>query len=244
MRRSLLAAAILVATLFNGRSAAQIPDEFTNLQVLHDTLSRQTLIRTMKGFTRALGVRCEFCHVGDPARGLSSFDFASDENKHENIARTMLRMVRNINEEQLTALPFREGIKVECMTCHRGSKESRFIEDVLDTVQEREGRDSALAHYRKLRDKHYGGHTYDFSERMLLRFAEGMLDRNDTESAIAWTRLNITYYPESAFSYFQLGMIYAESDSTALAIANLEQALSIDPNIPPAIRMLSRLKGE
>ena len=68
MRRSLPAAAIFVATLFPGKSATQIPDEFTNLQVLHDTLSRQTLIRTMKGFTRALGVRCEFCHVGDPAR--------------------------------------------------------------------------------------------------------------------------------------------------------------------------------
>lgn len=132
MRRSLPAVAIFVATLFPGKSATQIPDEFTNLQVLHDTLSRQTLIRTMKGFTRALGVRCEFRHVGDPARGLSSFDFASDENKHKDIARTMLRMVRNINEEQLTALPFRAGIKVECMTCHRGNKEPRFIEDVLD----------------------------------------------------------------------------------------------------------------
>lgn len=244
MRRSLPAVAIFVATLFPGKSATQIPDKFTNLQVLHDTLSRQTLIRTMKGFTRALGVRCEFCHVGDPARGLSSFDFASDENKHKDIARTMLRMVRNINEEQLTALPFREGIKVECMTCHRGNKEPRFIEDVLDNVQEREGRDSAVAHYRMLRDKHTGGHTYDFSERMLLRFADGMLDRNDTESAIAWTGLNITFYPKSAFSYFPLGTLYAQSDSTALAIANLEQALSLDPNIPPAIQTLSRLKGE
>lgn len=222
MRRVLLATAIVMAALFNGRAPAQIPDEFTNLQVLHDTLSKRSLIGTMKGFTRALGVRCEFCHVGDPAKGFSSFDFASDENKHKNIARTMLRMVRNINEEQLTALSTRAGTKVECMTCHRGTKQPRFIENVLGEVQKREGREAAVVHYRKLRDEHYGGHTYDFSERVLLRFAEGLLDENDTESAVVWTRLNITFFPESAFSYFQLGMIYAQSDSTELAIKNLE----------------------
>ncbi len=50
----------------------------------------------MKGFTRALGVRCSHCHVG--GNPLSTYDFASDENPNKGRAREMLRMLNSINE--------------------------------------------------------------------------------------------------------------------------------------------------
>ena len=33
----------------------------------------------MPGFTRALGVRCSYCHVGEEGESLSTYDFASDD---------------------------------------------------------------------------------------------------------------------------------------------------------------------
>jgi len=153
-------------------------------------------------------------------------------------------MVQDINTVQLTALKSRENIDVECMTCHRGQKEPRFIEDVLAAKQAGEGLDAAVEYYEQLREQYFGGHSYDFGEQMLLGLAERLLREGDTEAALEWTELNIEYYPESAFSYFQLGMIFAQSGNSEEAVSSLERALEINPNIPPATRMLQQLKGE
>jgi tetratricopeptide (TPR) repeat protein len=48
----------------------QIPDKFTNLQVLPKDLGKRELLETMKNFTRALGVRCQFCHIGEEGKPL------------------------------------------------------------------------------------------------------------------------------------------------------------------------------
>lgn len=40
------------------------PKSFENLQVLTKGASAGDVINTMKGFTGALGVRCQHCHVG------------------------------------------------------------------------------------------------------------------------------------------------------------------------------------
>src|SRR5262245_24181699 len=50
-----------------------------NLQVLPKDWTRQQVTQVMRGFTRGLGVRCPFCHVGEEGADLSTFDFASDE---------------------------------------------------------------------------------------------------------------------------------------------------------------------
>ena len=52
----------------------------------------------MKGATRGLGVRCEFCHVGE-GDDLSKFDFVSDDKEHKKIARVMFEMVKYVNNE-------------------------------------------------------------------------------------------------------------------------------------------------
>lgn len=95
--------------------------QWENLQVLPDSISRDTLIGMMRGFTEALGVRCDHCH----ARGEEGPpDFPSDANPHKEVARDMMRMTWQINRETLPAiegLHEAEGMRVTCYTCHRGA---------------------------------------------------------------------------------------------------------------------------
>jgi hypothetical protein len=70
----------------------------------------ENLIPTMRSFTVALGVKCDFCHVQG--------DFASDDKHHKEIARHMITMAKNINGN------FPDGkTHVTCYTCHRGATE-------------------------------------------------------------------------------------------------------------------------
>jgi len=80
------------------------------------------LIATMRGFARALGTRCDHCHVENPPGSKERFDYASDKKKEKSIARTMLRMTRAINDDYLVRVDPR-GQKVACITCHLGHLE-------------------------------------------------------------------------------------------------------------------------
>lgn len=67
------------------------------------------LRKVMTEYRLSLGVECTGCHV----KG----DFASDENKHKDIARKMIVMTQEINAK------FPDGkIHVTCFTCHRGEE--------------------------------------------------------------------------------------------------------------------------
>jgi len=97
--------------------------EFHNLQVLSPNITHDELIATMRGFARALGTRCEHCHVQTATDPRPQFDFPSDAKPEKKIARTMIRMVRSINGDYISKLPKNgeEGPeKVTCGTCHRG----------------------------------------------------------------------------------------------------------------------------
>ncbi len=103
------------------------PSPPTNLKVLASTTTVRELLPVMKGFTQGLGVRCQHCHVyrGENPDDLSAFDFASDEKTAKASARSMMRMVKVVNEDLLRGLgePATAGDpKVTCYTCHRGEK--------------------------------------------------------------------------------------------------------------------------
>ena len=94
----------------------------TNLQVLPKDISGPDLIATMRGFTKALGVECEFCHAEDPKTG--RLNFASDAKPDKEIARTMMRMTAEINTKYLSTVHDPDASPaqktVTCGTCHRG----------------------------------------------------------------------------------------------------------------------------
>lgn len=100
---------------------AQIPEKFTNLQVLPKDITRQNLVPIMRSFAMNLGVRCEHCHLGE-GNDLSKFDFASDVRPAKAVARRMLRMVDQINTTLASVgePPAPGAPKVTCYTCHRG----------------------------------------------------------------------------------------------------------------------------
>ena len=100
------------------------PARISNAQVLPADIGADRLRATMVGFSRSLGVRCQFCHVGQEGQPLTTFDFASDARPHKNIARGMIRLVRRLNAEDLPALVgASDSQRVTCYTCHRGSAE-------------------------------------------------------------------------------------------------------------------------
>ncbi|HEX6039742.1 c-type cytochrome, partial [Longimicrobium sp.] len=99
------------------------PGRPQNLQVLPDTMSREAVIAVMRNFTTSLGVRCNHCHVPyDPARP-DSLNFAADGDREKQVARGMMRMVREINGDLLPDIPQigDNPMQVGCMTCHRGA---------------------------------------------------------------------------------------------------------------------------
>lgn len=123
--RSVAALVAIVATagaLSLGAQSApgrSLPPRPKNLQVLPKDISNKDLIATMRGYSAALGVECSFCHANNPQT--HQIDFASDANPHKNTARTMIRMLNEINTKYLaTADPDAPVKSASCGTCHRG----------------------------------------------------------------------------------------------------------------------------
>jgi hypothetical protein len=96
--------------------------KFTNLKVLPKNTTPDQLKEVMHDFNAALGVKCGFCHTPskeDPKK----LDFASDENKHKNIAREMIKMTTKINKKYFHRANKEGEIKaISCKTCHNGQK--------------------------------------------------------------------------------------------------------------------------
>jgi photosynthetic reaction center cytochrome c subunit len=94
-----------------------------NLQILPADIARADLINTMKGFTRALGVRCTNCHIGEESQPIQSYDFASDTKPAKRTARIMLRMMADVNAKLASVGDKPAGEpRVTCYSCHRGEQ--------------------------------------------------------------------------------------------------------------------------
>lgn len=103
-----------------------------NLKVLPKDIDPESLKEIMQSFNSALGVKCGFCHV--PSADGQGLDFASDENKHKEIARGMIVMTKEINEKYFAAYPHDGMInQISCMTCHNGQKEAYHYKKEVET---------------------------------------------------------------------------------------------------------------
>lgn len=127
MLRTLLGVVSIVALVSGGGAASlrsqQIPGlqpPYKNLQVFPKDTTAAVLVNAMKGFTRALGVRCEHCHVGE-GNDLSKFDFAADTKPTKSTARKMAQMTATLNEAVKDIGDPAVAVKISCFTCHRGA---------------------------------------------------------------------------------------------------------------------------
>jgi tetratricopeptide (TPR) repeat protein len=237
----------MIVFVFISRPAfSQIPEEFKNLQVLPKDIKKGELVQYMRGFAMGLGVRCQFCHVGEEGKPLDTFDFVTDVKATKKTARVMLRMVQAINNEHLAKLEGRSAglIQVNCVTCHHGQSKPRLLEEVLREVIFKDGITAAIAEYHKLREKYYGGFAYDFSEKVLMSLAEGLSSTGKNDEALEILKLNVKFYPESAFTYFQMAEIHALRNEKALAVENYKKSLELFPNNPPAKKKLEALEKQ
>ena len=97
------------------------PKTFQNLQVLPKDATAALVVGTMKGFANNLGVRCQFCHIGEEGLPLEQFDFVSDEKPAKRTARAMMRLTQEINKHLDATVPTTAAApRVSCITCHRG----------------------------------------------------------------------------------------------------------------------------
>jgi hypothetical protein len=104
MARAVLGLLATAAWLVATEGEAQIPERFTNLKVLPQNISRDSLVQIMRGISLSLNVRCQYCHVGGDGVSFAGVTFDKDDDPDKLKARFMLRMVDSLNRFVLPSL--------------------------------------------------------------------------------------------------------------------------------------------
>lgn len=223
-------------------TTAQAKSEFTNLQYFPKDITRDQLIGAMRGFSFSLGVRCQYCHVGKEGASLKDFDFASDEKETKRKARAMLRMVDAINQQYIAKLDPPAANRVECVTCHHQLSKPVTMNALLADTIEKKDVAAAVAQYRELRKKYYGGAEYDFGETPLNILTESLLKQKKAREAAAIMELNVEVNtPPSMWSYNLLAMAHAANKETDKAKADYRKILELNPQDEFAKKRLEEL---
>ena len=247
MRRALLplcAVLILLSVSSVSQDRWTWPDKPKNLTQLPKEFDGNRLRPVMTGFTRALGVRCSYCHVGEEGQPLSTYDFASDANPNKNRARVMLAMLGDIGTRLKSMEKSGEPINMWCHTCHHGRPKPATLEEELQAVYKKDGIEPAVAHYSTLKERFYGRGVYDFSENSMNRFGYDVLRAGDTQGAIRVFTMLTQDNPESANAWDSLAEGYMKAGDMAKAKEYYEKSLSLNPSNRNAKEMLEKIAAE
>ncbi len=219
------------------------PEKPKNLQVLPKDWPGSRLWPVMTGFTNALGVRCEHCHVGEPGQPLSSFDFASDANPNKNRARAMLKMLGDIGADLKTIEPSGDKrVNTWCHTCHRGRPRPMTLGEELGEVFRKAGWRAALEQYQTLKERFYGRGAYDFGENGLNQLGCEILRAGDAAGAVETFRRNADLFPESANAWDSLGEGYLTAGDLDRAQAACARSVELDPSNANAKSKLEEIR--
>jgi tetratricopeptide (TPR) repeat protein len=248
MRRNVVFA-VLVASLAIAASSPAAgqrwswPEKPENLQVLGPEVAGQRLRQVMTGFTRALGVRCSHCHVGEEGQPLSAYDFPSDANPNKDRAREMLRMLTSINGHLAKIEPSgSERVNMWCHTCHRGRPRPTTLEEELRAAHAAGGAAAMAAKYGELREQFHGRGTLDFGERSLNALGYELLGAGDVAGALVAFRKNAEQFPASGNVWDSLAEAYLADGQRELAEIYYRKALELDPTNENALEKLRELR--
>lgn len=243
MRLTIRQLIVPLALATAGRAAAQIPEKFTNLKFFPPDIKRDSLVNIMRGFSFALGVRCQYCHVGGDGVSFAGVEFAKDDDPDKVKARFMLRMVDSLNRVVLPQLPGASAnlVKIECKTCHRGINKPLLLTQRLELIRADSGIDAAIAKYRQLRTNDGMSGRYDFGEWEMNVWAERLAAAGRTLESIKVYQLNLEFFPQSAAILGSLGRLHEPIDK-AKAIEYYEKVLTITPNDARLRRRVDSLK--
>jgi len=97
-----------------GREKEPAETVFKNVQILKGVPAGQLVDIMRLGFSRSLGVRCNYCHVMG--------QWEKDDKSDKQAARDMMRMTNTINTQLLPNIKnlMSDKPQVTCATCHRG----------------------------------------------------------------------------------------------------------------------------
>lgn len=218
---------LLLAGLGSFVASGQFPEKYTNLQVLPKDIPKQDLERTMRGFAFALGVRCNHCHVQHPDKPM---DFAADDQQEKKTARIMMQMMANINQTYLSQVQG-TGLRVECVTCHRGLTQPRPLRSLLAERIDKEGIEAGISFYNELRNRYYGSGQYDFGETTLNQLAEDLMANKRNREAVMIAELNFkANHPDSVWSYHISAMAHQANGQLKEAIEDYKNAVAKHPD--------------
>jgi tetratricopeptide (TPR) repeat protein len=222
---------------------AQPPFKGQNLQHFPKDISRDALVQKMREFSFALGVRCEYCHVGDPKQPMNPALFALDDKPAKLKARAMLKMVDQLNGPMLAALPARSEprVVVECTTCHRGLPLPKTLQTTLLEIVNKDGSAAAVAKYRDLRTNQTLSGRYNFGEWEINELARRLHEAGKVDDAIAILEMNGEFYPKSPDIDFTIAEMYLRKGDKEKAIARYKATLDKAPNYQPAKQRLAEI---
>jgi len=232
--------ALFLLVLLPAVSQAQVlgkfpPDSLLNTQVIPHSTPVIDVIGIMRNFASYLGVRCQYCHVGEEGLPLEKFDFAKDEKRTKLVARQMMRMLEEINH-RVDTLPGHElhprdpaaAPLVTCGTCHRGVSRPVPLSTIVQDAAQAGGTDSALRAYKALRDRYYGRDAYDFGEPSLNIAAFRLGRAKQFDAALALLQLNEQFFPNSSGMYVFRGNVLLMKGDTAAAAGAYREAIKRD----------------
>jgi tetratricopeptide (TPR) repeat protein len=156
----------------------------------------------------------------------------------------MMLLTRDINAKLPEAVgkSADAATRVGCATCHRGVPIPKQLTDVVTEAASTGGSTAGLAKYKELREKFYGGQSYDFSENGLLQIAQRAQTANKADDALAYLQANLEYYPKSSRTYAAMAVAKNGNGDKAGAIKDLEKAVELDPNNAQAKAQLDNLR--
>jgi tetratricopeptide (TPR) repeat protein len=238
----IISLAILLSLPVQAQDRWSWPEKPSNLQVLPKDWPGKRLQPVMIGFTKALGVRCSYCHKGEEGKPLSTYDFASDETPNKNRAREMLRMLDDINAHLKKIQPSGDQrVNMWCNTCHRGRARPMTLEEELGEQYRTKGLQAAIDDYADLKKKYYGRGSYDFGEGALNAFGYQVLEK-DAVGAITVFKLNAEAFPQSGNVWDSLAEAYMKAGDVKKAEENYEKSLALDPTNENAKEVLKKIR--
>jgi tetratricopeptide (TPR) repeat protein len=214
-----------------------------NLQFYPKDISRPQLTQRMREFSFALGVRCQYCHVGGNGVSFDGVVFAADDKPAKRTARLMLRMVDQLNTTALAQLPTRAEprVVVECATCHRGVALPKSLQTTLFDIVQAQGVAAAIARYRELRPDALMG-RYNFGEWEINELARRLNEAQKPDAAIAILEMNGEFYPASPEIDVMIGELHRGLGNRDKAMERYRLALGKAPQHPIAKQRLEELE--
>jgi hypothetical protein len=117
----------------------------------------------------------------------------------------------------------------------------KSIAQTLTTTIASDGIDAAVKQYHEL--KAAAPTTYNFDESELNSLGYKFIRKSKFKEAIRIFQLNVEAYPKSANTYDSLAEGYMDDGENALAIANYQKSLQLNPKNRNAVVMLKKLNA-